>query len=54
MKDGKKMLLAAGAVSSFRCIQEVARVDGDTLVISNDAAKALNVKPGDEVRCVAW
>ncbi|MGE0182017.1 MAG: arginine N-succinyltransferase [Parvularculaceae bacterium] len=54
VKDGKKMLLAAGAVSSFRCIQEVARVDGDTLVISNDAAKALNVNPGDEVRCVAW
>ncbi|HNR76562.1 MAG TPA: arginine N-succinyltransferase [Parvularculaceae bacterium] len=54
VKDGRKMLMAAGAVSSFRCIQETGRVDGDALVISKAAAKALNVKIGDDVRCIAW
>ncbi len=47
-------LMATGAVSSFRCVREKAQIDGDSLIISKAAAKALNAKVGDSVRCVAW
>lgn len=52
--NGETMLMAAGAVSSFRCVREKAQVDGDSLIVSKESAKALNVKVGDNVRCVAW
>ena len=51
---GEMMLMAAGAVSTFRCVREQARVDGESVILSKETAKALNVKVGDEIRCVAW
>jgi arginine N-succinyltransferase len=54
VSGGETMLMAAGAVSTFRCVREKARIDGDSLIVSEDAAKALNVKTGDSVRCTAW
>ncbi len=54
VENGDVFLMAAGAVASFRCVREKAQIDGDSLIISDATAKALNVKPGDFVRCVAW
>ena len=54
VENGDVFLMAAGAVSTFRCVREKAQIDGDSLIISGATAKALNVKPGDVVRCVAW
>ena len=51
---GATFLMAAGAVSTFRCVREKAQIDGDSLIVSKETAKALNVKVGDSVRCVAW
>lgn len=51
---GQTMLMASGAVSTFRCVRETAEVDGESLIISEEAAAALNVKTGDSVRCVTW
>jgi arginine N-succinyltransferase len=53
-ESGATFLMAAGAVSDFRCVREKAQIDGDSLIISKSTAKALNVKVGDSVRCVAW
>ncbi len=52
--DGSTMLMAAGAVSTFRCVREMAQTDVDGIVISKEAAKALNVNVGDNIRCVMW
>ena len=52
--NGGTYLMAAGAVSTFRCVRDMAQIDGDSLIISKATAKALNVKVGDGVRCVAW
>ncbi len=54
VEKGATMLMAAHAVSDFRCVREKAQVDGDSLIISKETAKALNVKVGDSVRCVGW
>lgn len=54
VSTGETTLMAAGAVSTFRCVREKAQFDGDGLIVSKEAAKALNVKAGDSVRCVAW
>lgn len=54
VEKGKTYLMAAGAVSDFRCVREKAQIDGDSLIISKSTAKALNVKVGDAVRCVEW
>lgn len=54
VSGGETMLMAAGAVSTFRCVREKAQIDGDSLIISKETAAALNVKTGDSVRCVAW
>lgn len=54
VEKGETMLMAAHAVSDFRCVREKAQVDGDSLIISKETAKALNVKVGDSVRCVGW
>lgn len=54
VETGETMLMAAGAVSTFRCVREKAQIDGESLIVSKETAKALNVKVGDEVRCVAW
>ncbi|MEK7264945.1 MAG: arginine N-succinyltransferase [Pseudomonadota bacterium] len=51
---GATYLMAAGAVSTFRCVREKAQIDGDSLIVSKATAKALNVKVGDDVRCVEW
>lgn len=52
--EGETMLMAAGAVASFRCVRAKGQIDGESLIIAKETAKALNVKPGDSVRCVAW
>lgn len=54
VENGGTYLMAAGAVSDFRCIREKAQMDGDSLIISKASANALDVKVGDGVRCVAW
>jgi arginine N-succinyltransferase len=54
VENGETLLMAAHAVSGFRCVREKAQVDGDSLIISKETAKALNVKVGDSVRCVGW
>lgn len=54
VKDGATMLLASGAVSTFRCVREIAKADGDALIVAPETATALNVKVGDDLRCVAW
>ena len=54
VQNGETLLMAAGAVSTFRCVREKAQIDGDSLIISKETAKALNVKAGDNVRCVGW
>ncbi len=54
VQNGETLLMAAGAVSNFRCVREMAQIDGDSLIISKETAKALNVKAGDNVRCVGW
>jgi arginine N-succinyltransferase len=54
VENGDVFLMAAGAVSGFRCVRERAQIDGDSLIISKETAKALNVKVGDSVRCAAW
>lgn len=53
-EGGETMLMASGAVSSFRCVREKAQIDGESAIISRETAKALNVKVGDEIRCVKW
>ncbi|MCB2113095.1 MAG: arginine N-succinyltransferase [Parvularculaceae bacterium] len=53
VEGGQKFLMAAGEVSSFRCIQETARIEGDAIVVSKASANALNVRIGDEIRCIA-
>ncbi|MCA8888635.1 MAG: arginine N-succinyltransferase [Parvularculaceae bacterium] len=52
--DAPVTLMAAGAVQSFRCVKEPARIDADRLTVNAQTARALNVKVGDKVRCVAW
>jgi arginine N-succinyltransferase len=54
VSEGDMMMMAAGAVSSFRCLRAKGRIDGESLIIAKETAKALNVKAGDSVRCVAW
>jgi arginine N-succinyltransferase len=54
VEEGDAMLMAAGAVSTFRCVRAKGQIDGDSLIIAKETARALNVKPGDSVRCVAW
>lgn len=54
VSGGRTMLMAAGAVSTFRCVRENAQIDGDSLIVSKETAAALNVNIGDSVRCVAW
>jgi len=54
VRDGAMMLMAAGAVATFRCVREKGQIDGDSLIVSKETAKALNVKTGDSVRCVTW
>jgi len=53
-EGGEAMLMASGAVSTFRCVREKAQIDGESAIISKETAKALNVKVGDEIRCVKW
>jgi arginine N-succinyltransferase len=54
VSEGDMMMMAAGAVSSFRCLRAKGQIDGESLIIAKETAKALNVKAGDSVRCVAW
>ncbi|MEZ5921567.1 MAG: arginine N-succinyltransferase [Parvularculaceae bacterium] len=54
VRDEPETLMAAGAVSSFRCVKARARVDGKNVTISKPTAKALGVKEGDMVRSAAW
>jgi arginine N-succinyltransferase len=47
-------LMAAGRLTTFRVTRAAGRVDGEEMTIGADAAKALGVKAGDEVRAVTW
>ena len=52
--DAPLMLMAAGRLSTFRVFRGKASVDGDKLTIDAEAAKALGVSKGDEIRAVEW
>ena len=52
--DGEIAILGAGAVATFRCCKAHAKVEGDTVTIGRDAAAALNVDTGSEIRWAAW
>ncbi len=47
-------LLAAGAVGTFRCVRAGATLGPDGLACASEAASALGVLVGDEVRYIAW
>ena len=49
---GEPMLMASGAIETFRCVREAAVIDAAGLTVSKETAKALKVKVGDEVRCI--
>lgn len=48
------MLIAAGRLSTFRALRAPAKVNGDSMTISEASAKALGVAAGDEIRAVEW
>lgn len=48
------MLIAAGRLSTFRCVRAAAKTEKDAIILGEDAAKALGVKKADEVRAVSW
>jgi arginine N-succinyltransferase len=52
--DGTEALLASGAVATFRCCKGQARVDGDLITIDREAAAALNVENGVQIRWAPW
>ncbi|WP_411818005.1 arginine N-succinyltransferase [Hyphococcus sp. DH-69] len=47
-------LISAGRLSTFRVVRSEGTIDGDTITISEEAARALGTKSGDEVRAVKW
>lgn len=52
--DAPVMLMGAGWLEKFRAVRDGAKTDGETLIVSAQAAKALGVKDGDDVRAVKW
>ena len=52
--DAPLQLMAAGRLQSFRVTRCHGKIDGEVMTISADAAKALGVKAGDELRSVEW
>lgn len=52
--EGADALLAAGAVSTFRCCKGKAKIDGDRVVIDRATAAALTVDKGSKIRWAAW
>ena len=52
--DAPELLIAAGRLSTFRVTRAAAVSKGDDLVIGKEAAQALNVQKGDDVRVVSW
>jgi arginine N-succinyltransferase len=52
--DAPVYLLAAGYLQSFRVTRGAGKVEGEIMTIGADAAKALGVKAGDELRAVKW
>ena len=51
---GEDALLAAGAVTTFRCCRAKAVLDGGEIAIDAATAKALNVEKGSAVRWAKW
>jgi arginine N-succinyltransferase len=52
--EGEESLLAAGAVSTFRACKAPAKIEGESIALRTDAAKALGVGRGDKVRWAKW
>ncbi len=52
--EAPAMLVAAGFLGSFRVARGSAKAEDGKLIISNEIANALGVKPGDKVRAVKW
>ena len=52
--DGESMLLAAGRLKLFRSLRATVKIDGEDMVLEEDAAQTLGVDVGDEVLAVAW
>ena len=53
-KAAPEQLMAAGYLQSFRAARGPGKIDGETMTISAEAAAALGVKAGDELRTVKW
>ena len=47
-------LMTAGYLQTFRVTRAPAKIDGEAMMISKDAAQRLGVKAGDELRAVKW
>ncbi|PQA85498.1 arginine N-succinyltransferase [Hyphococcus luteus] len=52
--DAPLHLMGAGRLQSFRATRGHGKTQGDVMTISQEAASALGVKPGDEIRAVEW
>ncbi|MEX6633940.1 arginine N-succinyltransferase [Hyphococcus lacteus] len=53
-ESGPQFLIAAGRLSTFRVVRSEGMVDGDTITINKEAARALGAKNDDEVRALKW
>ncbi|WP_428409514.1 arginine N-succinyltransferase [Hyphococcus sp.] len=52
--DAPLYLMAGGYLQSFRVTRAPGKIDGEAMIIAKDAAAALGVKAGDEIRAVKW
>lgn len=52
--DASEMLMAAGRLKTFRVTRAPARLDGETIMIGEEAARVLGVGDKDRVRAVKW
>lgn len=52
--DGAPALVASGAVATFRAAKASAKVEGDSVTITREAAAPLNVDKGGKVRWAKW
>ena len=52
--EGPDLLLATGAVATFRATKAKAAIEGERITLSSDVAAALSAEPGSDVRWVKW
>jgi len=52
--DATEWLISAGRLTTFRVVRVAAKTTDEQIIVNAEAAAALGVKTGDEVRAVAW